>query len=46
MNKRIILTFVASATSSLTKIVRETQLFKNTYFQNLCMILHLSFVII
>jgi len=45
-NKRVILTFHASATSSLTRIERETQLFKNTYFQNLCMILYLSLVII
>jgi len=37
-NKRIIMTYHASATSSLKRIERETQLFKNTYFQNLCMI--------
>jgi len=45
-NKAIILTFHAFATSSLTRTERETQLCKNTYFQNLCMILHLSLVII
>jgi len=45
-NKRLILTFHASATSILTRIERETQLFKNKYFQNLRMILHLSLVII